>query len=426
MKCLLTLFRCVLLTGVSCAVLLTDISHAGDPVDRTTLRKGKRKYAESVNRAEDGVRKRRASGTAWSQAASRRELNDLLGEGQLQDDGVKQRGKGGATQKRDDGTSDREAGTEYLRMPRARTHDEKRQILSHLSSQLFEAASDRQRAESGSSNRVRPVEIEMMTDSSNNVFISANNNSTLDLVQELFRQERGFLPVVQQEYGTSGTYRNSSSARRSDKLEAFSSGTRAERKPESAAIYETIRDADRIHQIDTSVTEEQLRSVAESSGGRGGGNVFLVYGQQSERGHDLERGRHAEEKLMDVAENLGGSWSESYTVAGRKRPCMSCYGRMSFVDDRNHHGMEDGGFSVEHGEHFGRLFISSWLKQPPEIRRYTLDNVIRQGISHATVVEHDEEADRYNVRTDEDSLSDSEESERETSEEEQQKEMEVE
>jgi hypothetical protein len=71
---------------------------------------------------------------------------------------------------------------------------------------------------------------------------------------------------------------------------------------------------------------------------------------------------HVEEKFMDVLERA--KHKDCAVVAGKMRPCATCFGRMSWMNTL--------GYSVEHGQHPGFLWFGRLEEQEQKIRDFTL------------------------------------------------------
>jgi hypothetical protein len=95
--------------------------------------------------------------------------------------------------------------------------------------------------------------------------------------------------------------------------------------------------------------KNEARKAFQSSG-----NTYVIIANQD--------GRHAEEKLMDLLELA--DYRARAVVAGKKRPCGTCLGRMQ--------QMKENGFDVIFGQRPGLIWKESFQRQPLEVRQVTL------------------------------------------------------
>lgn len=268
---------------------------------------------------------------------------------------------------------------ETARPPRSHSDDEIRQIERQITSQLYAAAREKvmeQRRKSQNTKRKNtetiPVEIEMMIDEKRNLYISANKNATLKHVWEVVDRDKGFTKALTKQYGTTSSMIGRRSRNDSSKLnKMISGGSRRDRKPNASAIFDIVVNATELHKIDLGqLSEKKDPTVLNHIRNEKGGQIYLVYGKNA------DEGRHAEEKLMDLVEHIGDE-HKHFTVGGKKRPCISCFGRMLYTKQVK-------GFDITHGENPGRLWIGRWKEQSSEVFKFTFENVIKGGTTNVT------------------------------------------
>ena len=115
--------------------------------------------------------------------------------------------------------------------------------------------------------------------------------------------------------------------------------------------------------------------------------------------NDVERtDRHAEEYLVDEIERQNDH-NKEYVIAGKKRPCMACAGRME-------HANINRGFEIHYGEHNGRLFLRPWRIQPDPVARTTFE--VTKRARSAVTSEGGFKRTDYDTASDSDAESDSE------------------
>ncbi|QDT41422.1 hypothetical protein Pan241w_14830 [Gimesia alba] len=275
------------------------------------------------------------------------------------------------------GISSFDEDPEGIRDPRSYNDDEILQIQKHISSQLFAAVRDEAREhrkaltpEERKNDSSTPTEIEMMVDDKQNIFISANKNSTLDIVHKLVVKQKGFDEILTTSYATKNSFIGKKSRSDAAKYAGLAKGEdRRERKLDAAEIHDIVSSANELHHINLELLETTGdQTVLNQIRGEKGGRIYLVYGKTD------DKGRHAEEKLMDLVKHVGDTQTH-YTVAGKKRPCMSCYGRMLYCSRKEK-------FNISHGHNPGRLWEGRWKAQPFEIFKYTFTEVIKKARTH--------------------------------------------
>lgn len=125
------------------------------------------------------------------------------------------------------------------------------------------------------------------------------------------------------------------------------------------AVAETLKKPWKILDINARPTE-RVKEVVDKNGG----GVFYINNQKSRY-----KERHAEECLVDIAEDIY-EYAESqniqvYTsICGKKRPCLSCTGRMTSVIDH---------FPA----HPGYVWLHAVAHQPPAVVKRTFETIFK-------------------------------------------------
>ncbi|MGC3966616.1 MAG: hypothetical protein QM775_04370 [Pirellulales bacterium] len=226
---------------------------------------------------------------------------------------------------------------EELRGPQPKsTEDPERQVLSEIATQLFEAAVNK----SKTSGRRNPVEIQLMKDKSGKIWIAANDQDTVNSVRELL--EHPDRTELEKALTTMYKIGGERSIRYAEKLDDLIKGRNcAEQLPEAKEIVDTLLNK----RESVQVLDAKVKGKARTD-------------------------RHAEEYLVDEIVNQNDRENE-YVIAGKKRPCLSCSGRMA-------HAAETLDFNLRFGQQPGRLFIQAWEGQPFEVAMKTLELVKRR------------------------------------------------
>lgn len=96
------------------------------------------------------------------------------------------------------------------------------------------------------------------------------------------------------------------------------------------------------------------------------GQLYVVY--QSKAGECQTR--HIEEKFMDILEHA--DHKKQAFVAGKMRPCGTCFGRMKLMNLNK-------GFNVVHGENPGYIWEGRFKEQPAELQTFTMQEYLSRG-----------------------------------------------
>lgn len=172
------------------------------------------------------------------------------------------------------------------------------------------------------------------------LFVAGNSEASVDQILTLSGSLEDVLTKCQMKTKTSKSGRIS--ARHGRKLKKHYQRTRT--SPAAGPIFEVVRAA-------------SLRKLTTSSGsvveafGRSG-QIYVV---------SSTKDQHAEEKLMDVLALAGNGYPA--VIAGKKRPCGTCLGRMQHMSDQ--------GFPVTFGGNPGLLWKERFTRQPADVRAVT-------------------------------------------------------
>lgn len=263
--------------------------------------------------------------------------------------------------------------------------DRRRQILTHLSTQLYGAVLEHR----DTHDREDPVvEIQAIYDSKGNLFLMANNNTTLDMLQEAVLNHGSSIAqkdksgrnrlqqAIEKPYEKASTIPRERLKRIPSKMEALRLGTRSEQTHAAMPIYEAIAEArsfeivnmPRDVSVNTDKAAHEIRQIIDGSNSSvNGRRVFLLYAASRDKRHAEERGAD----MIDLLEHASGNdppRGANYTVAGTKRPCFSCQSRYDYERTINR-------MNVEFGEHSGDLYKTAVYAQRPEHAMHTLDRL---------------------------------------------------
>ncbi len=231
----------------------------------------------------------------------------------------------------------RKQGSVPKRRPR-RSYSSERplQVLKHLATILFfwvkQKVSETQ-------------EVQIMY-AKGNLFIATNADAEALKLLKLLN-----LKSALQMYGGKYSKMGKVSLRHSEKLKGLISGSR--KYSETKGIAKILAEAN-----DTlSAFQITLKKKSIDTAFAGTGKIYVLLGE--------EDGRHAEEKLMDLLE-LSGS-KENVVLAGKKRPCGTCLGRIENVRSK--------GYSITAGANPGLVWKQRFEAQSSEVQRSTVDVV---------------------------------------------------
>jgi hypothetical protein len=236
---------------------------------------------------------------------------------------------------------------------RSFANDRISQVLRHISTQLWAFCKD--------VHKTTMVEVEAMY-AGGNVYVGANAREHSRLIFKVLSCESTAREVLR--------YTAGGKSMLAERTERFAKKLRRLRKTEYDVIEIERFEPKKIMEIllksvptwlDSATDYECLDSFGTT------GNLYVVY--YSREG----RCNHVEEKFMDVLSRAGHK--DGAVVAGKMRPCATCFGRMRFMNQL--------GFSVEHSQHPGFLWLGRLLEQKPKIQKLTLEKYKKVG-SHIT------------------------------------------
>lgn len=229
------------------------------------------------------------------------------------------------------------------------------QVLRHISTQLWAYCKDEY--------ETTMVEVEAMS-AGGNLYIGANDTEHSRLILDVLSCGDRSSDVLQYTAGGKGILakRTTRFAKKLRRLETTSYDSIDVERVESKLLVEMILTCTPIL-LDASNSLECMASFASS------GNLYVVWYSKSGRCD------HIEEKLMDVLERA--THKEGAVVAGKMRPCATCFGRMSYMNKL--------GYSVEHGLNPGFLWLGRLQEQDQLVRKHTLEKYKKTG-SHVSTV----------------------------------------
>jgi hypothetical protein len=245
------------------------------------------------------------------------------------------------------------------------------QVLRHISTQLWAYCADK--------HETRMVEVEAMY-AGGNLYIGANAREDSDLIFDVLSCGARSRAVLRYTTGGKGLLakRTVRFAKKLKRINNTSFESIQLERLDSKLIVEIL-----LTSMPTLLDAANAMSCITSFASTG--NLYVVY-------YSVDgRCNHVEEKFMDILENA--LHKDGAVVAGKMRPCGTCFGRMSYM---NMHG-----YNVEHGKNPGFLWLGRLLEQESEVQKLTLEKYEELG-SHIT----EEGGDGYGSESDSDGESD--------------------
>lgn len=217
------------------------------------------------------------------------------------------------------------------------------QILRWISSQLFIALENEKK---------KVVEIEFMY-LGGNLYGTANTKAASLNLYNLLSKDGLKKSLLVSSKKSSKTYSYKRSERQRKKLltRVFSnpkmiSSTSSSDQERARKLARTIKENKEVYSLSLK-DEASIKATFNESG-----KIYIL----TER--EKDNGRHAEEWLMDVFE-LQTSKKVAF-VRGKKRPCLTCSGRMHFIN-------KQFGNKVNYNSSSGYAYKGRFIKQPPNV-----------------------------------------------------------
>ncbi len=256
--------------------------------------------------------------------------------------------------------------TLYVRESRSYSSDRDRQLLRHFSSQLFFLAKSKV-------NTAQEIQTMVVN---GNLFVAANDDDDIQAIYDELKSDlaKNLKTTLTKTWTSdpSGAYwvhtrttKKKATARFAKKFTGLYEGTRQNKLQtgheavDPAVIWGVIQNAN-IERLKAWREQDVRQAIG------GSGKIFLVFAGN--------RGRHAEEKLMDLLESA--DHKGVVLIAGKKRPCKTCLGRLEYMTNQ--------GYRVTHSKQPGFIWKERYEAQPEEVKQFTF-KVIKRNESYVTV-----------------------------------------
>jgi hypothetical protein len=211
------------------------------------------------------------------------------------------------------------------------------QILRQYSTQLFFYA------KKNKGTNASPQEVEAMY-AAGNVFIGTNADAEAEKILQIASMQTVLEDTTGGQYSKSGKV----TRRHSRKFKKWYTGARS--FSGASDIFNIIK-AGGLTKLKLWVKSDVTNAFTQT------GKTFVVVAGQD--------GRHAEEKLMDLLAKAGHTGTA--IVAGKKRPCGTCLGRMTY--------MKNNGYDVRFNPRPGLIWKERLEDQPDEVQKVSLSEL---------------------------------------------------